>query len=33
MNNRLGLFLKAAGMRLESGAGLEGTGSELVVFM
>ena len=27
MNNRLGLFLKAAGMRLESGAGLEGTGS------
>ena len=27
MNNRLGLFLKAGGMRLESGAGLEGTGS------
>ena len=27
MNNRLGLFLKAAGMRPETGPGLEGTGS------
>ena len=27
MNNRLGLFLKAGGMRPETGAGLEGTGS------
>lgn len=27
MNKSLGLFFKAGGMRLESGAGLEGTGS------